>query len=94
MFWKVEYLIVIFRSFVIFVQKSMMDIRNKTRSFRPSKRFQLFVGQWEQKQLVDHKDRVRKAAPRIDFSTPASASYEHIRVSYKTSINNKSQVRF
>jgi len=79
---------------VIFVQKSMMDIRNKTRSFRPSKRFQLFVGQWEQKQLVEHKDRVRKAAPRIDFSTPASASYEHIRVSDKTSINNKSQVKF
>jgi len=39
-------------------------------------------GQWEQKRLQDHKNRICRAEPRIDFSTPASASYQHIRVGY------------
>ena len=66
------------------IQESQkMNIGTRTRCFRPSKRFDLLEGQWEQKRLQDHKNRIGRAEPRIDFSTPASASYQHIRVGYR-----------
>ena len=58
-----------------------MDIANKTRCFRQSKRFDLFSGQWEQRRFLNHRKRVEKAAPRIDFQTPKSASFQHVKVS-------------
>ena len=59
---------------------SKMNIGTRTRSFRPSKRFDLLEGQWEQKRLRDHQSRIGRAEPRIDSTTPASVTYQHIRV--------------
>lgn len=59
---------------------SNMDIANKTRCFRQSKRFDLFSGQWEEKRFLNHRKKVENAAPRIDFQTPKSASFQHMKV--------------
>ena len=57
-----------------------MDIANKTRCFRQSKRFDLFSGQWEAKRLENHRKKVENARPRIDVETPKSANFQHVKV--------------
>ena len=58
----------------------MMDIQTRTRSARPSRRFDLLVSQWERKRFEQHRNRVKTAGPRIDDSQPASAMYTHVQV--------------
>merc|ERR1711983_321409 len=60
-----------------------MDIANKTRFYRSSKRFDLFSGQWEAKRLENHRKKVENAGPRIDVQTPKSANFQHVKVKAK-----------
>ena len=57
-----------------------MDIGNKTRCYRQSKRFDLFSGQWEAKRFANHRKKVENAGPRIDVQTPKSANFQHVKV--------------
>ena len=57
-----------------------MDIANKTRCYRSSKRFDLFSGQWEAKRLENHRKKVEYAGPRTDVQTPKSANFQHVKV--------------
>ena len=59
-----------------------MDIANKTRCYRQSKRFDLFSGQWEEKRFLNHRKKIENATPRIDFQTPKSAAYQHVKVRF------------
>ena len=74
-----------FRSFSsrMMLTPGTMDINHRTRSSRPSRRSDLFHGQWEQKRFQQHRERVRSAKPRIDVKEPVSTSFQHIQVKGK-----------
>ncbi len=69
-----------------------MDIGNKTRCYRQSKRFDLFSGQWEQKRFESHRKKVENAAPRIDFNTPKSINFQHVKVKITCEITTQNSV--
>ena len=49
---------------------------------RQSKKFDLLIGKVEEKRLLNHRKKIENAKPRIDFQTPKSAGYQHVKVSY------------
>ena len=58
----------------------MTDIGFRTRCFRKSKRHDLLQGQWEDKRLAAHRQRIQNVAPRIDNDIPLSDSFMHVKV--------------
>lgn len=61
----------------------MTDIGFRTRCFRKSKRHDLLQGQWEDKRLAAHRQRIQNVAPRIDNDIPLSDSFMHVKVKPK-----------
>ena len=61
----------------------MTSIATRTRSSRPSRRFDLLEGQWERRRFEEHRRRVRSAERRVDNARPASADYRHVQEKLK-----------
>lgn len=57
-----------------------MSIANRTRTFRPSRRFDLLEGQWQQKRYENHRAKITQARPMVDDTRPVTATFGHVQV--------------
>ena len=62
------------------MSNTALDIQTRTKCSRPSKRYELLVGQWQKKRFDLHRKKVAKAEPRVDFKEPVSATLKHVQV--------------